>query len=130
MITNQPTPKNVAEYIADFPVETQLILEELRETIKKAAPEAEEVISYKMPAYKLHGVLVYFAAYKKHIGFYPTSLGIKAFEKELSGYKTSKGAVQFPIDRALPFDLISKIVVSRVTENKELEAAKGKKTHL
>ena len=104
------TPKvnSINEYIALFPKDVQKLLEQMRQTIKKAAPKAEEVISYSMPAFKQHRVLVYFAGYKNHIGFYPTSSGIKNFQKEIAGYKNSKGAVQFPIDKPLPLTLITK----------------------
>lgn len=112
-------PNNIDEYIGGFPRKTQLLLNLLRRTIRKAAPAAEEVISYSMPAFKHHGMLVYFAAYKNHIGFYPTSSGIKAFQKEISCFKNSKGAVQFPIEKPLPLALISKIVKYRVKENKK-----------
>lgn len=118
---------NVDIYIAYFPAETQELLHQLRETIKKAAPAAEEVISYQMPAYKLNGVLVYFAGYKNHIGFYPAGSGIESFKHKLSGYKTSKGTVQFPLDQPLPIDLISEIVRYRVSENLEQLAAKQTK---
>lgn len=114
----------IDRYIADFPPPTQDLLEQLRSTILKAAPGAEEVIGYKMPAYRLHGVLVYFAGYKAHIGFYPTGSGIEAFKKELSVYKGAKGSVQFPLDQPLPVSLITKIVKLRVKEN--LEKAKAK----
>jgi uncharacterized protein YdhG (YjbR/CyaY superfamily) len=109
--------KTVDEYFSYQPAGTQKILEKLRETIKKAAPEAEELISYNIPAYKMEGMLVYFAAYKNHIGFYPTSSGISNFKKELSKYKTSRGAVQFPINEPIPLVLVTKIVKSRVEEN-------------
>jgi uncharacterized protein YdhG (YjbR/CyaY superfamily) len=112
-------PVNVDEYIASFPLETQEILQQIRATIKAAAPEAEEVISYGMPAYKLNGALVYFAGYKNHIGFYATPNGHEAFEKELSKYKQGKGSVQFPIDEPLPLDLITRIVKFRVAQNLE-----------
>lgn len=125
MKTQIQTPGNVDEYIAMFPNDIQEILKKLRKTIKKAAPDAEEVISYRMPAYKYHGILVYFAAYKNHIGFYPTSSGIETFKKELSAFKGSKGTVQFPIDETLPLKLISKIVEFRVHKNLE-----GEKTRL
>lgn len=115
---------SVDEYIAVFPPGTQAILQELRQTIKKAAPKAEEVISYNMPGYKLNGMLVWYAGYKNHIGFYPKPSGLKAFEKELSGYKSSKGAVQFPIDKPMPLSLVTKIVKMRIKENAE---AAGKK---
>jgi len=126
METKTTTPKDVDEYISGFPSEVQRILEELRVTIKKAAPDAEEVISYQMPAFKFHGMLVYFAGYKNHIGFYPTSSGIEAFRKELSVYKGAKGSVQFPINSPLPLNLISKIVKYRVRENLERANAKKK----
>lgn len=109
--------KNIDEYISTFPEEVQEILTELRKTILKAAPEAFEKISYQMPTFFLNGNLVHFAGYKNHIGFYPTPSGISAFEKELSIYKTSKGAVQFPINEKLPLKLISNIVKFRVEEN-------------
>ncbi len=119
--------KNVDEYIASFPKETQKMLEQFRKTVKKAAPKADELISYNMPAFKYHGVLVYFAGYKNHIGFYPTSSGIRTFKKELSAYKGAKGSVQFPLTQALPLDIISKIVTFRVKENLEKEEFKKQK---
>jgi uncharacterized protein YdhG (YjbR/CyaY superfamily) len=119
---------SIDEYIATFPAETQQILQKLRAAIKSAAPKAEEKISYQMPAFALHGNLVYFAAAKNHIGFYPTSSGIAAFKEELSKYEGSKGAVRFPLDRPLPLTLIKKIVKYRVAENLQKAAAKaGKK---
>ncbi|MFH1197876.1 MAG: DUF1801 domain-containing protein [bacterium] len=117
MKQNKIIPQSIDEYIIMFPKEIQTKLESLRQTIRKAAPEAEEAISYQMPTFKLNGNLVHFAAYKNHIGFYPTPSGIEAFKKELSIYKSSKGAVQFPIDKKLPLDLVSKIVKYRVKEN-------------
>jgi uncharacterized protein YdhG (YjbR/CyaY superfamily) len=116
---NTTKPNKVSEYIEDFPIATQALLNQLRAVIKKAAPDAEEIISYQMPAYKYNGPLVYFAGYKNHIGFYPTPQGITAFKKELSVYKGSKGAVQFPLDEKLPLDLITKIVKYRVKQNSE-----------
>jgi uncharacterized protein YdhG (YjbR/CyaY superfamily) len=111
-------PKDVDDYISGFPKETQKLLAEVRTTIKEVAPKAEEVISYMMPGYKLNGMLVWFAGFKNHIGFYPRgSSAIKAFEKELAGYKTSKGAVQFPKDKPMPLALIKKMVKYRVKEN-------------
>ena len=115
------------EYIATFPGEVQLLLEELRATIKAAAPEAKEKISYQIPTFFLRGNLVHFAAYKKHIGFYPSSSGIQAFQKELSIYKGAKGSVQFPLDRPLPLELIARIVKYRVTENLERAEEKSRK---
>ena len=117
---------DVDEYIADFPKEIQERLKAVRATIKKAAPKAEEVISYQMPAYKYYGSLVYFAAFKNHIGFYATPTGYAAFKKELSGYKEGKGSVQFSHDKPLPLGLISRIVKFRVKENIEREKAKKK----
>lgn len=122
-MSTQRNPE-IDRYIADFPAPTQDLLEQMRHTILKAAPGAEEVIGYKMPAYRLHGVLVYFAGYKGHIGFYPSGSGIEAFKKELSVYKGAKGSVQFPLDQPLPIALITKIVKLRVKEN--LEKAKEK----
>ncbi len=110
-------PKNFEEYKVLFPNEVQLILQQVRDTIQKAAPEAEEIISYGMPAYKYHGMLVYFAAFKNHIGFYALPTGNIAFQKELSIYKIGKGSVQFPLNQPMPLDLISKIVVFRIQEN-------------
>ncbi|HTB32980.1 MAG TPA: DUF1801 domain-containing protein [Bacteroidia bacterium] len=111
-------PKSVDEYISGFPEETRELLEKVRAAIQDVAPEAEEVISYMMPGYKLNGSLVWFAGFKNHIGFYPRgSSAIIAFEKELAGYKTSKGAVQFPMDKPMPIALIKKMVKYRVKEN-------------
>jgi uncharacterized protein YdhG (YjbR/CyaY superfamily) len=120
---------SIDEYIAAFPEDIQKLLEEVRATVRAAAPEAEERISYQMPAFAQKGILVYFAAMKHHIGFYPTSSGIQAFQAELSPYKTSKGAIQFPLDKPLPLDLITRIVRFRVEENlKKAETKAGKKT--
>lgn len=110
-------PKNIDEYIACFPMEIQKILEQIREAVVKAAPDAEEKINYGIPTYYLKGNLIHFAAYKKHIGFYPAPSGLKAFQKEIGGYKHSKGAVQFPIDKPMPLGLIVKMVKFRVKEN-------------
>lgn len=124
METPNIIPKNIDEYIAMFPSDIQEILNELRATIKKAAPEAEEVISYQMSAFKYYGMLVYFAAFKNHIGFYPMASGIETFKKELSVYKGAKGSVQFPLDEPMPLGLITKIVKFRIREN--LEHAESK----
>lgn len=115
--------QNIDDYITAQVYEIQPVLEQLRQTIKNAAPEAEEVISYKMPAFKYHGMLVYFAAYKKHIGFYATPTGHAEFEKELSVYKQGKGSVQFPLTAPLPLDLITRIVKFRVKENLKKKSA-------
>src|SRR5512134_1601604 len=109
--------KTMDEYIETFPEETKHILNELRQVIKEVAPEAEETINYQIPTFALHGNLVHFAAFKNHIGFYPTPSGIEAFKKELSQYELAKGSVQFPIDQPLPYPLIRKIVEYRVKEN-------------
>lgn len=110
--------KTMDEYIKTFPKDVQGILEKMRQTIRKVAPEATEAISYQMPTFKLNGKnLVHFAAFKNHIGFYPIPSGIEAFKKELSPYKQGKGSVQFPIDRPIPYDLVKKIVIFRVKEN-------------
>ncbi len=108
---------SIDDYIATFPQDIQNILQELRATIKAAAPDAEEKISYQMPTFFLNGNLVHFAAFKKHIGFYPTPSGIEAFQKELSVYDGAKGSVQFPIDEPMPLKLISRIVKFRAAEN-------------
>jgi uncharacterized protein YdhG (YjbR/CyaY superfamily) len=118
---------NVDDYISSFPKETQKLLKQVRSTIKKAAPKAEESISYGMPAYKLNGKpLVYFGGYEHHIGFYATPTGHSAFKKELSKYKEGKGSVQFPVDEPMPLDLVAKIVRFRVKENAEKAAPKKK----
>ncbi len=119
--------KNVDDYLALQPAETRTKLEKMRQTIKAAAPGAEEVISYGMPAYKYQGILVYFAGYKNHIGFYPASSGIVAFEKEISAFENSKGTVRFPIEKPLPVGLITKIVKFRVKENQEKVRVKKKR---
>jgi uncharacterized protein YdhG (YjbR/CyaY superfamily) len=120
-------PKNIDEYIALFPENTREILEKLRSTIKKAAPGAQEVIRYGMPAFKLGKILVYFAAYENHIGFYPTASGIEAFKEELAVWPGGKGSVRFPIDKPLPLKLIAEIVAFRVAEIRETENIKKKK---
>lgn len=127
MTANKTGPKDIDEYIAGFPKEIQEILEKIRTTIRKAAPDAEETISYQIPTFTLKGNLVHFAAFKKHIGFYPTSTGIEKFKNELSAYEGAKGSVRFPLDKPIPFDLISDIVTFRVKENLERAQAKGKK---
>jgi uncharacterized protein YdhG (YjbR/CyaY superfamily) len=123
--------ENIDAYIASFPKETQELLNQMRTIISKAVPKAQEVISYGMPAYKLHTVLVYFAGYKNHIGFYPTSSGIREFQEQLAGYKNSKGTVQFPLDKPLPVKIIKEITAFRAKEdtaNAEIKAAKKVKT--
>lgn len=116
---------SIDEYLSLFPNDIQVVLTKLRTTIKEAAPDATEKISYQMPTFFLGKNLVHFAVCKNHIGFYPSPSGIEAFKNELKPYKTSKGAVQFPISQPLPFDLISQIVRFRVSEN--LNAANKKR---
>jgi len=122
MITAHTT---IDGYIQAQPPHVQPLLEQMRDIIRKAAPKAEEVISYGMPAFKGFRVLVYFAAAKEHMGFYPTGSGIEAFKDEFGNYKWSKGAVQFPLTEPLPVKLISKMVKFRLAEDKELEAEKA-----
>ena len=119
--------KDIDSYIEGFPEKTQELLRKVRATIKQAAPDAEETVSYQMPAFKLNGNLVYFAAFKNHIGFYPTASGIKAFKEELSVYKGAKGSVQFPLDKPLPLKLVTRTVAFKAKENLEKAAAKRKK---
>jgi uncharacterized protein YdhG (YjbR/CyaY superfamily) len=124
---NPNAPTTIDEYIAGFPDDIQLILNQVRSIVKRAAPEAEESICYGMPAYKLYGrPLVYFAGFKNHIGFYATPTGHAEFAKELSKYKQGKGSVQFPVDQPMPLDLISLIVEFRVIENREKAKPKKK----
>jgi uncharacterized protein YdhG (YjbR/CyaY superfamily) len=116
--------KDIDEYIAGFPNDVQTILEQVRATIKAAAPEAGETISYAIPTFTLNGNLVHFAAFKSHIGFYPTPTGIDEFEQELSVYKQGKGSVQYPLDQPMPLDLITRMVKFRVKKNAEKVAKK------
>jgi uncharacterized protein YdhG (YjbR/CyaY superfamily) len=125
MNSDQAAPKNINEYIAGFPPEIQDILEKIRTTVGIAAPGAEETISYQMPTFRLKGNLVHFAAFKNHIGFYPTPTGTEEFKKELSVYEGGKGSIRFPLDKPIPYDLISQIVKFRVKENLERAEAKG-----
>ncbi len=117
MKANSKSLKTIDEYIENFPDDIQLILQKIRKTIKKAAPDSSEVISYQMPAFKQHSVLVYFAAFKNHIGFFPTSKPIEIFKDRLTSYKTSKGTIQFPINKKIPLGLISEITEYRVKED-------------
>jgi len=127
MENKKASPNSIDEYIASFPEETQKILQKLRAAIKAAAPGAQEKISYRMPAFAQKGILVYFAAWKNHIGFYPTSSGTQAFMQELSVYESSKGSIKFPLDKPLPLDLISNIVRFRVAENLKKAEEKSSK---
>jgi uncharacterized protein YdhG (YjbR/CyaY superfamily) len=128
MKTTSATYSSIDEYIATFPEDIQKKLQDIRATIKAAAPEAQEKISYQMPTYFLQGNLVHFAAFKNHIGFFPVPSGIEAFKDELSAYESSKGGVRFPLNQPLPLELITRIVKFRVAENlKHAELKVGKK---
>jgi len=113
------TPQDIDDYISRYPAEVQQLLQKMRQTITKAAPKAEEKISYGIPALRLEGMLVWFAAFKNHIGFYPGAGAIKIFKEELSSYKAAKGSVQFPFDQPLPLALVSRMVKFRVKQNVE-----------
>jgi uncharacterized protein YdhG (YjbR/CyaY superfamily) len=125
MTTSNRSPKTIDEYIARFPRDVQAILKQVRATIRKVAPHAEEAIRYQIPTFVLGENLVHFAAFKKHIGFYPTSSGIAAFKDTLAPYKSAKGSVQFPIDKPMPLRLIEKIVRFRAREVRAKLAAKN-----
>jgi len=120
--------QTIDEYIKTFPTDVQSILERMRQVIRKAAPDAVEAISYQIPTFKLNGNLVHFAAFKNHIGFYPTSSGVEAFKKEFSRYKWAKGSVQFPIGEPIPFDLVEAIVLFRVKENMKKRPSRRSRT--
>lgn len=124
---SKPAPTTIDEYIARFPPDIQAILQQIRQTVHAAAPEATEKISYQMPTFYLHGNLVHFAAFAHHIGFYPTPTGIEEFAEELAAYKGAKGSVQFPLDKPIPYDLIRRITLFRVKENVAQAAAKSRK---
>jgi len=121
------TPKDIGEYIAAFSPEVQAVLEEVRSTVRKAAPEAREAISYRMPVFFLSGVLVYFAAFKKHIGLYPPVSGDARLEKAIAPYAGEKGNLRFPLDQPIPYGLIERIVKLRVKQNSAKAAANKKK---
>lgn len=127
MSANQSAPNNIDEYIAGFPLDVQAILQKIRATIRTAAPDAEETIKYQMPTFMLNGNLVYFAAFKNHIGFYPPVTRNKQLRKQLSVYEGPKGSLKFPLDKPIPYDLIRKIVQFRVRENLERAKVKRKK---
>ena len=121
MAAKRPIAKNIDEYIAGFPQDVQQVLEKIRATIRKAAPDAKEAINYGIPTFTLNGNLVHFAAFKNHIGFYPAPSGIEQFKDELSAYELAKGSVQFPLNQKIPYGLITKIVKFRVKENLQKE---------
>jgi uncharacterized protein YdhG (YjbR/CyaY superfamily) len=122
-----PKPQDIDSYISQFPPDVQVILERVRQTISEAAPNATETISYQMPAFKQHGILVYFAAWKQHIGLYPPISGDQALEKAVAKYAGPKGNLQFPLDEPIPYDLIERIVKHRVTQDLAKAAAKRKR---
>lgn len=126
MAKAQP-PKDIDEYIARFPADVQAVLQKVRATITKAAPEATETISYQVPAFRQHGILVYFAAWKEHLGLYPPVSGDKALEKEVAPYAGPKGNLQFPLDQPIPYELIERVVKLRVKQEAEKAAARRKK---
>src|SRR5580765_836692 len=124
MMAKPQKPKDIDDYISKFPDNVQAILEKLRETIRRAAPEATQTISYMMPAFRQHGILVYFAAWEKHIGMYPPISGNKTLEKAIARYAGPKGNLQFPLDEPIPYDLIEKLVKLRVKQDSEKASAK------
>ncbi len=127
MKTDNASPNTIDQYIARFPRDVQEILEKIRDIVREAAPDATEAIKYQIPTFVLNGNLVHFAAYPKPIGFYPTPSGIAQFKNELSSYPSAMGSVQFPLDKAIPLNLIKKIVKFRVKEVREKAAVKKKK---
>lgn len=127
MISGSAIPKDIDTYIAAFPKDIQEKLQKIRNTIHQAAPAATEAIKYGMPTFVMEGNLVHFAAFKNHIGFYPTPMGIESFKKELSVYKGAKGSVQFPLDKPMPLNLIDRIVKYRVKKTLEKKKSRAKK---
>ena len=127
MDSSKRSPKTIDEYMADFPAQTQAVMQRMRALIHEVAPEATEKISYGIPTFVLGQNLVHFAAYKNHIGFYPASSGIARFEEELKDYETSKGTVRFPLDKPIPYDLVRRITEFRVAENRARTQAKRSK---
>ena len=117
MKTDSNSPQTIEEYIAGFPPEIQAILQQIRSIIRETVPNIEEAMAYQMPTFRLHGNLVHFAAFKNHIGFYPTPSGVEAFPDELTQYQHAKGSIRFPLDQPIPYDLIRKIVKFRAKEN-------------
>ena len=130
MTPDVASPNSIDAYIASFPEDVQVILEKIRRIVREAAPEAQEAIKYQIPIFVLNGNLVHFAAFQKHIGFYPTPSGIEQFKDALSAYHSAKGSVQFPLDSPIPYTLIKKIVEFRVNENdtKSRATQRSKKT--
>jgi len=120
-------PRNIDEYIAGFPKDVQATLRKIRVTIRKAAPGAQETISYEIPTFKLNGTLISFAAFSQHIGLYPAPTGSESFNRRLSAYRSSKSTVKFPLDKLVPYSLVTQIVKLRVQANREKAAAKAKR---
>lgn len=127
MKSDSSPPNTIDAYIAGFPTDVQDILQRIRGIIREAAPDAEEAIKYQIPTFVLDANLVHFAAFERHIGFYPTPSGIEQFKDALSGYKSAKGSVQFPLDSAIPYNLIKKIVKFRVKENRDKMSSKSRR---
>src|SRR5437016_12449027 len=127
-MTEDKRPKDIDTYISRFPADVQAILKKVQQTISQAAPDAKETISYQMPAFKQHGILVYFAAWKQHIGLYPPISGDKALEKAVARYAGPKGNLQFPLEQPMPFDLIERIVKLRVKQDSAKAAARRKES--
>lgn len=127
MRSNRPPAQTIDDYIAGFPPDVQKMLEKIRQTIRKAAPKAEEGISYQIPVFKLEGNMIFFAAYKKHVSVYPAPRASQEFKAELAAYEGGKGTVQFPLDKPIPYDLIARITKFRVKDNLARAAAKSKK---
>ena len=123
MATRRTAPANVDEYIASFPSDVQTVLRQVRKVVRRAAPEAQEIISYRMPALKQHGILVYFAAFKNHIGFYPPIKGDARLQKAVASYAGEKGNLRFPLNQAIPFDLIERLTKLRVKQDLAKAAA-------
>jgi uncharacterized protein YdhG (YjbR/CyaY superfamily) len=127
MESNTLPPTSIDEFIAQFPLETQVLLQKIRAVIHEATPEASEVIAYGIPTFVLHGNLVHFSAYKNHIGFYPAPSGIEQFKEALAKYQKGKGTIQFPIDQPIPYDLVREVTLFRAKENERKAAAKKAK---
>ncbi len=127
MNSDVAAPRTIDDYIAGFPPEVQEILRKVRQTVRDAAPDAQEAIRYRIPTFVLNGNLVHFAAFKKHIGFYPTPSGTERFKEALAGYAGAKGSVRFPLDEPIPYELIGEIVRFRVKESLERARAREKK---
>ena len=127
MVVKGKGPRDIDEYIAGYPREVQAILRKIRVTIRKAAPGAQETISYQIPTFKLNGMLISFAAFRKHIGLYPAPSGSERFNRELAAYRTSKATVKFPLDKPVPYALVTRIVKLRVKANREKAATKAKR---